>query len=304
MSSKIKDMFGKLKTPGIIFSVVYSLISFIIIASTIVLLVLGYSNFWLTYVLYGLSALTFSYLVYIFIFYIPKIRDSIIKHMKKHKFTNEMLNSYGYRSFVFASISFVINVLYAVFQAVFAILSKSIWFGALATYYIIISLIRGGIIVVARKRKVQKDNFTIQKQLKAYRNCGIYLVVLNFALVAAIIQMVRDGGGFEYAGLMIYVMATYTFYKLGMSIYNIFKARSHNDYTIQSIRNISFADSLVSILALQTALLAAFADNYKPMLPNALTGGAVSLVIIAIGIYMIVSGQRQLLKLQKENING
>ena len=129
-------------------------------------------------------------------------------------------------------------------------------------------------------------------------------MVLNFALVAAIVQMVNAGGGYEYAGLMIYVMATYTFYKLGLSIYNIVKAKKHKDYTIQSIKNISFADSLVSILALQTALLAAFAENYEPALPNALTGGAVSLIIIAIGIIMIANGQTQLLKLQREKINN
>jgi len=98
---------------------------------------------------------------------------------------------------------------------------------------------------------------------------------------------------------MIYVMATYAFWKLGNSIYNIIKARKHNDCTIQSIKNINFADALVSILALQTALLDTFGGDYNPFLPNLLTGVAVSITIIGVGILMIVRGQANLKKINK-----
>ena len=84
-------------------------------------------------------------------------------------------------------------------------------------------------------------------------------------------------------------------------LYNLIKAKKHNDYTIQSIKNISFADALVSILALQTALLSAFSPEYKPYLPNSLTGGAVSISIIAIGVIMVVNGQKKLKDLRRIN---
>ena len=222
------------------------------------------------------------------------------KLLQNNKFTNELLQSYGYRSSIFVLFSFAINIMYALAQAVFAILTKSVWFGALATYYIALSLIRGGIIYVSRKRKKRGENFTLQQQVKAYRNCGIYLMILNFALVGAIVQMVVSNQGFKYAGIMIYVVATYTFYKLGMSIYNIIKASKNKDYTIQSIKNISFADALVSLLALQTALLEAFSQNYQPYLPNSLTGAAVSITIIGLGIWMIVKGNQKLKQLQQK----
>ena len=304
MNQKLKNFYLKLKSPSLTFSIVFSIIAILIISATIILVALNLTHNIITYIFFGLSAIALTYLVYLFVLYIPKLKDKIINNMQKHKFTNEMLISYGYRSTIFAFCSLIINILYAIFQGVFAILAQSIWFGALATYYIIISLIRGGIIFIARKKKKNKEEFTIEKQIKPYRNCGIYLIFLNFALIGALVQLVVTNNGFKYAGLMIYCMATYAFYKLAMSIYNLFKARKHNDYTIQSIRNISFADSLVSILALQTALLSEFAKGYNPAIPNALTGGAVSIAIIAIGIYMAINGSIKLKNIQKEKING
>ena len=300
---KWKDIWNKLKAPSVLFSILYSIGSILVITATLVLLILGYTYNVFGYVLYAISAIALTYLVYIIVYFAPTIKKAIINTLKKHKFTNELLESYGYRSIIFAIFSFIINIAYAVFQGVIAILSGSIWYGALATYYIAISCIRGGVVAVSRKRKQLGETFTLEKQLKSYRNCGIYLVFLNFALLGAIVQMVLSDQGFKYAGIMIYVMATYAFYKLGMSIYNLFKARSHNDYTIQSIKNISFADALVSILALQTALLYTFSENYQPYLPNSLTGGAVSLAIIAMGIYMIIKGNRELREINKESIS-
>ena len=304
MKEKFQKFFLKLKTPKTWFAIVYTIIATLIIAATITLVCVNLVNNIVTYIFFGLSAIALSYLVYLAIYYTPKLKDAIIKSMKKHKFTNEMLSSYGYRSTIFAFCSLIINIAYAVFQGVFAILSHSIWFGALATYYIAISLIRGGIIFISRKRQKNKSEFTLEKQIKSYRNCGIYLVLLNFALIGALVQLVLTDNGFKYAGLMIYVMATYAFYKLTMSVYNLFKAKKHNDYTIQSIRNISFADSLVSILALQTALLYEFAPNANADIPNALTGGAVSIAIITIGLYMAINGTKQLKNIQKEKENG
>ena len=301
--NKFKEIWAWLKVPKVWFAVLYCVMSILLMAGTVVLVVLGFSNNVVAYLLYALSAIALAYLIYIIVYFTPKMKAGIIKALKKHRFTNELLESYGYRSIIFAVFSFIINIAYAVFQGVIAILSRSIWFGALATYYIAISLIRGGVVAVSRKRNLKGCEFPLQKQVKAYRNCGVYLVLLNFALTGAIVQMVLSEQGFKYAGILIYVMASYAFYKLGMGIYNLFKARKQNDYTIQSIKNISFADALVSILALQTALLYEFSENYQPFLPNLLTGGAVSLIIIGLGVLMIYRGQKKLNELQKEELH-
>ncbi len=281
-------------------SILLGIVSTLLIAGTVTLVCLGFSTqFWI-FILYLLSAFALTYLVILCVDIIPKIRQAIIASMRRHKFTNDLLESFGYRTLVFASISFFINVAYAIFQAVMAILARSVWLGALAGYYIIISLIRGGLVFASRR--ANKDTENTPTGAKAYRNCGIALLLLNLALVVAIVQMVQSSSGFAYAGLMIYVVATYTFYKLGVSIYNLFKAKKHGRGHVQAIKNLSFADALVSLLSLQTALISAFGDGFDPTLANSLTGGLVSMTIIALGIYMIIIGQTKLNK-TKENIN-
>lgn len=289
----------KLKMPSVLFACFYIAISLVIIATTIVLVSLGFADAFYMYALYLISAILLTYLVYLFICFLPKIKFKFVTILKKHRFTNELLESYGFRSVIFAILSFIFNILFAVMQGVLAILSKSIWYGALATYYIIISCIRGSVIAICRKRN--KQNYPIKEQVILYKNCGVCLIILSAALIPAVVQMILKNQSFEYAGLMIYVMAVYTFYKLGMSIYNIVKAKRHNDYLIQSIKNISFADALVSILALQTAMFQSFGDtSYNPALPNALTGTVVLLSIILLGVFIIINSCKVFKKLNKD----
>lgn len=296
--NKWKELWNKLIKPNLTLSIISSILCVAIIVATIVLLCLGNPYPILSYILYGLSAVALTYLIYLIVYYAPKVKQGIINLIKKNKFTRELYENYGYRNFVFTIRSFIFNIAYAVFQAVIAIMARSIWYGALATYNIAISLIRGGIVYVTRRKRNNK--ITLERQIKSYRNCGIYLVLLNFALTGAVVQMVIANQGFKYAGMMIYVMAAWTFYKLGMSIYNMIKARKQKDYTLMSVKNLGLAESLVSILGLQTAMFQAFATDYIPRLPNSLTGGGVLLIIIAIGVIMIVHGQKKLKKLQKE----
>ena len=89
-----------LKTPKTWFAILYSVLSLIVMVCTIVLVCLGYTNNYLVYLLYGVSAIALTYLVYIVIYFIPKIKGFVVKTLKKHKFTNELLESYGYRSII------------------------------------------------------------------------------------------------------------------------------------------------------------------------------------------------------------
>ena len=110
------------------------------------------------------------------------------------------------------------------------------------------------------------------------------------ALAGAIAQMVISNQSYTYAGLMIYAMAAYTFYRLVFSIIQIF--RSKNDMISQAIRNIGFAYSLVSIFALQTAMFQAFSPEMNARLPNAIVGAVIVLSTLVIGIVMTVVGQK------------
>lgn len=299
--NKWKQFFEKIKTPKLWVLILVIIFSVMIIASTIVLAVFQITDVWV-YAVYVLAFVALAYDVYLIVCYAPTIKQKCLETALKNKFLKKFIENYGFKSLVTSSFGFVINVGFAITQAVFAILAHSVWYGALAVYYICLSLIKGGILFKhSRRKRIENDNNFLTDQVKSYRNGGWYLTALTFAMSGAIVQMVIANQGFKYAGLFIYVMATYTFYKLTMCIINIVKALKHKDYTIQSIRNLNLASTLVTLLALQTAMFDAFGNGYNPAIANALTGGAVTLVVLAIAIIMIVKGNKKLKQLKGEN---
>ena len=278
------------------FSIVWTAVTIPVIAATLVLLCLGYTDNVMGYVMYALSAIGLGYFAYLCIYWFKPIKQWTVSKLSEYRFTKSLISDFGFRTVIMAAVSFFINIAYAVFQGVMAIIARSPWLGSLSAYYLIVSIMRGVLVLKSRKKGEQSSAVGI----RSYRDSGIALLTLNIAIVGFIVLVVRTGAGFEYAGLMIYAMAAYAFYKLTMGIINLVKARRENDMAVQAIKNIGFADALVSIFALQTALIAAFSDT-DATLANALTGTAVSVMIVSIGIAMIIKGSIGLKKIQEKN---
>ena len=193
------------------------------------------------------------------------------------------------------------SLLFSGFNAYMGIANRSIWYGALAGFYIALAFLRGGVLAYHKSKigkKIQNDEYV---KAKVYRNSGIITLILNFALSAAIAQMIFSDAHFTYMGLTIFAYAAYAFYKITISIIALIKAHKQTDLTVRAIRNINLVDALVSILALQTALLTTFSeDGINVSLFNTVTGIIVSVLSVSIGIYMIVSANKTMKELRKE----
>lgn len=199
-----------------------------------------------------------------------------------------------------------LNLIYAVFNGVVGIIDKSAWYVSLSVYYFLLCAMRFLSVSYARQiyfkkasgengvGKQPKGRNPKEREQRVYRNCGIMLSIMSIALGGAVIMLVEGDGGKFYPGLMIYAIATYTFYKLTMSIINMIKARKEKSILLITLRDIGYSDALVSLLSLQTALFAAFGqaeDEFIPVM-NALTGAAVCLMVLGLGIYMAQKGKK------------
>ena len=103
-------------------------------------------------------------------------------------------------------------------------------------------------------------------------------------------------------------MAAYTFTAFTVAIVNVVKYRKYNSPVFSASKAISFAAACVSMLTLTSTLLTTFSDGtmgqaeQKMMLGS--VGGAVSMVVVAAAIYMIVVGTKKLKELKTEVNNG
>lgn len=219
---------------------------------------------------------------------------SVENLLKKNKFTNKLISQYGFRTVVFSACSFVFNSAYAVFNGVIAVLNLSVWYGALTVYYLIFALMRGRILLFHGKkhRGVSMKYGDKEYELLLYGRCGIWLIVLHLCLPAATVQMSLANTPISHTNLMVYVSAIWTGYKIVMAGYNIYRSRRDEDMTVRALRNINFADALVSLLTLQLVIYRVFMPEYNATLSNALTTGIVSLVTVFMGIYMVTRSHR------------
>lgn len=253
------------------------------------------------YVSYGIAAVLLTYTVYTLVKILPKSYRAIKEKLRSHKVFGKLMENYGFRTVIFATFSVVATLAFAAYHAVIACLYHSVWFGALATYYIILLIIRGGIVLYHGKRRGKERQK--QREIRKYRGCGIGLMITISALSATIWEMVQNSVATRRAGLMIYVVATYTFYKITMSIVNFVKAKKQDDHTVDALRNINVADAAVALLALQASMLQEFSDTGLPI-ANAITGAGVCLFVFGLGLYMVIRSRYFMRKLQKETFTG
>lgn len=291
---------SKLKNPPTYVKIITALVTLISIALSFVLLFTSDEPNFLAYIAFSVAGVSFAYCVFLIIPLFPRFKRKISAFMHRHDFTYLLMKNFGFRTVILTIGSFIIGLIFSGFNAFMGISSRSVWYGALAGYYLSLTLLRGGILIHHAKKVGKNRRGNEEEQTLLYRNSGIVMLVLNVALSVAIAEMIFSNAHFYFYGWSVIGYATYAFYKITASIISFIRAHKQNDLTIRAIRNVNLADSLVCILALQTALLSAFSNGALSVsLMNTLTGSAVSLFSIAIGIYMIISANK-LKKVKKE----
>jgi hypothetical protein len=307
MKFDFRELWKKILHPPTWAKILTFIVSIVSAVGALLMLLVEYENNALAivaYTLFGIAGTSLAYSVYLLIPLFPKMKNGMIEWMEKREFTHLLLRNFGFRTVVFSVGSFLMSLLFSAFNAYMGIANRSIWYGALAAFYIALALIRGGVLTYHRSRMGKRESDEYVKA-KVYRNSGIITLILNIALSSAIAQMIFSGAHFSYMGWTVFAYAAYAFYKITMSIISFIKAHKQTDLTVRAIRNINLVDALVSILALQTALLTMFSEgDINISLFNTLTGIAVSVLSVGIGIYMIVSANKKMKELKKEDMNN
>lgn len=316
----LKKVWSRLKSPSPLLLTIFYILFALVLGGTITLVVIQQEQSFWHFLLYIFSAIGLAYCVYTIVYLAPKIKAKILTFLRSHKITNSMLESFGYRTIIFSIFSFIFNIAYVIFMGVLAFMTKSFWYISITAYYLVLILMKGNVLYFKYAERKQKKHslnkvslpneleFSEQnnafdpvlRQAQTFRYCGIMFLFLTVALSGIIVLVYTSNMYFEYAGLLIYVIATFTFYRLTLSIINLFKARKQDDLYVQSIRNINLASACVSIVVLQVALFQAFSPQSNTSIANALTGGAVAIIILSLGIYMIVKST-QILKAKKQD---
>lgn len=165
----------------------------------------------------------------------------------------------------------------------------SVWFISMAVYYLVL----GGLRVYLIQSYRHRDRID---ESRCYRRTAWLLFLLNIPMGGMIVLMVRTNSGFTYPGYIIYLSAIYTFYTMILSVINVFKFHKLGSPILYAAKVLDFISAMVSILGLQTAMIARFSSRgqgYR-MVMNAITGGCVYTTVIIIAVYMLLSSRKRI----------
>ena len=221
----------------------------------------------------------------------------LMKKFRSTKVGEKYMTNVRFRAGVSLYQGFFVNLLYIVMKLVSGIMYRSLWFIALAVYYILLAVMR---FMLVRRLNVQDE----AAELHRYRLCGIMLLFMNQALTGIVVFMVQQNRGFDYPGLLIYAMAAYSFYAVTIAIINIVKTRRHKSPILSAAKAINLVAAMVSILSLETAMLTQFGGDDDPLFRQVMTGatgGGVCTIVIGMAIYMIWRANKNLKKIEISN---
>lgn len=287
---KTKNILLKLLHPH---PVVICLLSFCSVVGLVYIFTQNAENEFYAPILYALS---FYALCIVTARFIPAVKN-IKKVLHRNKHTSRYLSEADLRARISMHTGTIVNIGFAAFKFSAGIYYKSVWFMAVALYYLILSVIRFTLITRDKKSSRLAEN-RISHQWKSYRLCGYLLFLLNFTMSGMAFLMIWQNEAFSYPGFVIYASAAYTFYRLIIAIVRLSRQK-HGNAVLLAAKALDLSISLMSLFSLQTAMFNAFgADTTEATrtLMNILTGSAVCFAVVCIAVIMIIKSNKQLKK--------
>lgn len=197
---------------------------------------------------------------------------------------------YGVKTLIGSSASTVLGLLFFLFNECIGILHHIAWCIAIGIYYLLLSITRGFVVANSRKRK---SNYMSQKRV--YILTHILLLIVNLSLIGPIAIMILGEKNYSLGLIPAIAMATYTTYRITMSIIHYKKTRKNHNLLIGEIRLINLVDSLVAILTLQnTMIIATEGDvSYSMKVLSIISSSVIWIAIMILTVFSMTTSSKK-----------
>lgn len=212
---------------------------------------------------------------------LDKIADAHPRLESVRRFLSDA--EYRLQALLYPSLAF--NLLYGGFKLATGIYYRSGWMIGVGFYYIILAGMRFALL---RNFILRKAKESTAADWRLYRRTAQALLVLTLAMSGLIVQTVWLNRAYNYPGILIYAFALYAFVRIGVAAPSLIRHRKADNRVLAAARCVSFAGALMSILALQTALINRFGGGEAfARSANALTGAAICLLMLGMCTSML-----------------
>ena len=250
------------------------------------------------YIVYVLAFYTLSVVTVFCVMVLPKQYSTIKQRICGNPLGNRYMTDRVFRTNISLSISFVISMLYVGINLWSWHMLGSYWFMVLAVYYVIMAVMR---FLLVRYVRIQKIGTDILSEWKQSRICAYILLLINLSLSGAVLMILYQSKGYDYPGIMIYVMALYTFYSTIHAIVDIVKYHKLGSPIMSTAKIVSLSGALVSMLNLETAMFAQFGADMSMKSQRIfiiLTGAGVSITVVTLSVILIVNANKEIRRIK------
>lgn len=154
--------------------------------------------------------------------------------------------------------SFIITIIFTLFNAFIGLYKNSIWHISIALYYVILVLIRFVIVMIEKKIKAKENNNqeeTRNIRKVVYIIISILLIILSLALIVPISLMATNQKEVNMGLIPALAVSCYTTYKITISIINYKKSNNSISILYKQLKTVNLIDAILSILTLQNTLI-------------------------------------------------
>lgn len=275
---RIRDFF--LMPNRAVKAVVY-IAALLLCSGSVMFSVSPYSSHPLVYFLYAAAALFLAWAVTLFVRAVRRLTAAARERAESGK-AGRLMTDRVFRAMAFSFVSLVFSALFAVMNGVVAVVYLSPWYGVMSAYWFSLCVVR--IVVTVSARVAGRSEDPERAGLRVYLGSGIALIVLEIAVTAAVTLRVMSHAPSAGNEITAIASAAYTFVKFAMAIINLVKARKLRDPVLAALRVIGMTDALMSLLALETTMLAVFGGDGDLIALTAVLGFCVCAVTLAMGI--------------------
>lgn len=246
---------------------------------------------------YGVYVLSFYTLTVVCIFcalVLPKQCRRIRERIYADPFCSRYLTDRQFRGKISLNLSLSVNLLYVALQGLQWYIFRSWWFVVLAGYYAILSIMRFLLLRYVQRNEIGSS---IRSEWKRSRTCACILLLVNLSLSGAVLMILFQNRGYAYNGILIYVIAMYTFYSTIHAAVDIVKYRRLGSPVMSTARIVSLSSALVSMLNLETAMFTQFGADMSEESKRIfiiLTGAGVSIIVVTLSVLLIVRATKEM----------
>lgn len=257
----------------------------------------GGSTSWIACTVYSLAAYSLTALCVGLPGAIAHLRTSVhesrlVRRLGNTETARRMANDGDFRRSAVMLRGIAANAVYAAFRVFTGLRLSSVWFLSIAFYYAALAALKACVAVCFRRAAGRNDR--TEYECRCMERISRLVLLIDLPMGVMIFQMVIKNSSYNYPGSLIYLSALHTFYTAVVSIINFVGTRTGTGALVHGAKMIDCISASMSLLGLQTALLARFSPDdieYRFMM-NALTGAGVFVLVIIFSVWMSVYSKK------------